>query len=434
MSLDHPLLQVLVVDHRDSRLALPQRLAARGWQLVVQKLDALDTTSWPGVGIIHLPGPESWECLNAVSDRLQDGSYIALCSKEALGCDKIQALIGSAFHDYCEDTAPTRHIADFLERLLAESRPRFDSLPTPPLILGLSPAMTELRHKLSIYGRTELPVLLQGESGTGKEYAAQWIHQHSPRREQPFVTLNCAAIEDSLFCSELFGYQQGAFPGATRSYPGKLREAEGGTLFLDEIGDLSQTSQANLLRFLESEQFTPMGNSCAQHADIRIICASNHCLEDEVDAGNFRLDLFHRLNVLALTLPPLRSHQEDIPVLAEHFLSHHEPPVVLDDSAMATLMEHDFPGNVRELRNCLLRAAVNNRNGIIRSDDLGLAPASESSQAIQSLSQYRNRQERHYIRQCLVECQNNVQEAAKRLQISRSSLYRLIEKHHIPLP
>ncbi len=434
MSLDHPTLRVLIVDNQDSKLALPQRLAAQGWQLVVQKLDALDPSQWPDVGIIHIPAPNQFDALNAVSHQLQEGSYIALCSKQALACEKIQTLIRNTFHDYCEDTVPTQRFAQSLERLLSESRPRIEQLTTPPLILGSSTAMTELRHKLSIYGRTELPVLLQGESGTGKECAAQWVHQHSSRRDQPFIALNCAAIPDNQFSIELFGFEKGAFAGANRKHQGKIHVAEGGTLFLDEIGDLSQTSQATLLRFLESNLYTPLGGSHEQLSDVRIICASNHNLDEEVAAGNFRLDLFHRLNVLGLNLPSLRTHREDIPVLAEHFLNQHEPQVVLDRSALDALMAHDFPGNVRELRNCLLRAAVNNRHGIIRDEDLGLSPCDQSEPATQTLTQYRNRQESHYIRQCLKDCQNNVQEAADRLKISRSSLYRLIEKHHIPLP
>lgn len=415
-------------------LALPQRLAAQGWQLVVQQLHTLDPAQWPGVGIIHIADAAQFDTLDAVTHALQEGSYIALCSKDALASDKIQTLIRKAFHDYCEDSAPTKRFAQSIERLLSEGRPCLETLAAPALILGQSPEMTELRHKLSVYGRTELPVLLQGESGTGKECAAQWIHQHSPRREQPFVALNCAAIPDSQFSAELFGFEQGAFPGASQAYPGRIFAAEGGTLFLDEIGDMSQTSQATLLRFLESSLYTPLGSSQEHLSDVRILCASNHNLDEEVQAGNFRLDLYHRLNVLGLHLPPLRTHLEDIPMLAEHFLCHHEPPVVLDRTAMDALMAHDFPGNVRELRNCLLRAAVNNRHGIILSDDLGLTPSPCTERPTQSLSQYRDRQESHYIRQCLKDCQNNVQEAANRLKISRSSLYRLIEKHHITLP
>lgn len=434
MSLDHPTLRVLIADNQDSTLALPQRLAAQGWQLVIQKLNALEPGQWPSVGLIHIHDPKQYDTLNAVSRQLQEGSYIALCSKEALACDRIQMLIRDAFHDYCEDSAPTQRFAQSLERLLSESRSQIDNLAAPPLILGDSPAITELRHKLSVYGRTALPVLLQGESGTGKECAAHWIHQHSSRREKAFIALNCAAIPDNLFSSELFGYEKGAFPGAAQHYTGKIHEAEGGTLFLDEIGDMSHTSQATLLRFLESSLYTPLGSNREHQSDVRIICASNHDLTREVDAGHFRLDLFHRLNVLALNLPPLRAHPEDIPVLAEHFLHHHEPPVVLDDSAMKALIAHDYPGNVRELRNCLLRAAVNNRHGIIRDEDLGLNPPEKIENTTQTLSQYRNRQESHYIRQCLKECQHNVQEAANRLKISRSSLYRLIEKHHITLP
>lgn len=434
VSLDHPPLRVLIVDNQDSKLALPQRLAAQGWQLVVQKLHTLDPACWPGVGIVHIPGPEFFDALDAVSEQLQEGSYIALCSKQALGSPRIQTLIRTAFHDYCEDSAPTQRFAQSLDRLLAENRPRFDIQPAPPLILGQSRAMTELRHRLSMYGRSELPVLLQGESGTGKECAGQWIHHHSSRREHAFVALNCAAIPDSQFSTELFGYEKGAFPGASRHYSGRVLEAEQGTLFLDEIGDLSLTSQATLLRFLESCSYTPLGSKKEQYSDVRIVCASNHDLDKAVKAGNFRLDLFHRLNVLTLNLPPLRNHLEDIPLLAEHFLGQQEPCVVLDKSAMQSLMAHDFPGNVRELRNCLLRAAVNNRHGIIRSEDLELTPLQTSEPATQSLSQYRDRQESQYIRQCLKECEHNVQEAANRLKISRSSLYRLIEKHHISLP
>ncbi|MGB1465414.1 MAG: sigma-54 interaction domain-containing protein [Alcanivorax nanhaiticus] len=434
MSLDCTLPRVLIVENQGSKLALPERLTARGWRLVVQKLHSLDPSGWPPVGLIHIPGPEAFAALNPVTDTLQKGSYIALCNKEALTCENIQTLIRTAFHDYCEESAPTQRFAQILERLLSETRPHFEQLPTPSLILGSSPEMTELRHRLSVYGHSELSVLLLGESGTGKECAAQWIHHHSPRRERPFVALNCAAIPDTQFSAELFGYEPGAFNGATRKRTGRIAEAEKGTLFLDEIGDMSQTSQATLLRFLETSLYTPLGGDQEHLSDVRIVSASNHNLHEEVHTGSFRLDLFHRLNVLSLDLPPLRQHLEDIPVLVEHFLHHHKPPVTLDSSAMDALMAHDFPGNVRELRNCLLRAAVSNRHGLIRSDDLGLEMPVRAAPPDQSLSQYRDRQESLYIRQCLEECKNNVQEAANRLKISRSSLYRLMEKHRIHLP
>lgn len=434
MSLDHNQPRVLIVENQDSKLALPQRLAAQGWQLVVQKLDQLDPSQWPGIGLIHIPGQEAHETLAPVTGALQKGSYIALCGKEALNSSKIQTLIRTAFHDYCDESAPTQRFAHTLERLLSETRPRFDALPPPSLILGSSIAMTELRHRLSTYGHSELPVLLLGESGTGKECAAQWIHHHSSRREHPFVALNCAAIPDTQFSTELFGHETRMLNGEPQKRVGHIAEAERGTLFLDEIGDMSQTSQTTLLRFLESNCYTPVGGKRERQADVRIVCASNHNLHEEVRTGSFRLDLFHRLNVLSLDLPPLRQHLEDIPVLAEHFLHHHQPPVTLDESAMSALMCHDFPGNVRELRNCLLRAAVNNRHGLIRSEDLGLEEPVRAEPPTQSLSQYRNRQESQYIRQCLEDCKNNVQEAANRLKISRSSLYRLMEKHHIHLP
>jgi Nif-specific regulatory protein len=240
-------------------------------------------------------------------------------------------------------------------------------------IVGRGPAMRAVLDKVQQVARTRAAVMLRGESGTGKEMIARALHRFSPRADKPFIGLNCAALPDTLLEAELFGHDKGAFTGAGGERKGRFEMADGGTLFLDEIGEISPTFQAKLLRVLQEGQFERLGSSKTRTVDVRIIAATNRNLEQAVAEGTFRADLYYRINVVTLVLPPLRERREDIEPLARHFLERFNQEngesLGFDDDALALLTACAFPGNVRELENCITRVATMVRGDVIRSED-----------------------------------------------------------------
>ncbi|QDV81913.1 sigma-54 interaction domain-containing protein [Planctomycetes bacterium TBK1r] len=251
------------------------------------------------------------------------------------------------------------------------------------MIITQSPKIKQLIKFAQRAGRSSAPVLLTGESGTGKELFAELIHQSSPRSSKAMVTVNCAALPENLLESELFGHEKGAFSGAVAARQGRFELANDGTLMLDEVSEIPIASQAKLLRVLESKRFERVGNSTPIDHDVRIVAASNRDLQHEIDEGNFRLDLFHRINVIEIVIPPLRERIGDIPPLAMHFIGQfkHEGEVEiegLDAPAMKALARHDWPGNVRELRNVIHRACVLSDGPRISVEHLGLPETAES--------------------------------------------------------
>jgi two-component system response regulator PilR (NtrC family) len=241
-------------------------------------------------------------------------------------------------------------------------------------LVGRSAPMERLRHLVERVADSPSSVLVTGESGTGKELVARALHRRSSRRDAPFVVVNCGALPEPLMESELFGYEKGAFTGASKSQEGLFRAANGGTLFLDEVGDLPLALQVKLLRVLQEKKVRPVGGARELDVDVRVVAATNVDVERAVAAGTFRQDLFYRLNVLRLQVPPLRERRDDIPVLAAHFLRKqallHGRPLELRPSAQRFLLEHPFPGNVRELENLLERAATLSVTGAIETEDL----------------------------------------------------------------
>ena len=230
-------------------------------------------------------------------------------------------------------------------------------------IIGKSQKMRELFDMIQKVAASQSSVMILGESGTGKELAARSIHTCSPRKSKSFVAVNCGAIPENLIESELFGHKKGSFTGAIRDRPGLFEQAEGGTLFLDEIGELPLLLQTKLLRVLQEREFKRVGDTVTRKADVRVICASNRDLEEQVKIGSFREDLFYRLNVVQLVMPPLRERIEDIPLLAEHFCQKYQAagqgrPAVITPGALKALMNHPFPGNIRELENCIERSLI----------------------------------------------------------------------------
>lgn len=244
-------------------------------------------------------------------------------------------------------------------------------LPDSPDLVGQSPRIREIRRMIEKLGRSQSPVLLLGETGTGKEVVARAIHNANP--QGPFVPIDCSALVGTLIESELFGHAKGAFTGAVASKPGLLEVADGGTAFFDEIGELPRRLQAKLLRVIQDKEIRPVGSLARRRANFRIIAATNRDLARDVERGRFRRDLYYRLNVVALRLPPLRQRREDIPALVEQFLAQHGSQHRLSQEVLGVLMAYDWPGNVRELENCIARMVATNTGPLLHVADLPTA-------------------------------------------------------------
>jgi two-component system nitrogen regulation response regulator NtrX len=301
-------------------------------------------------------------------------------------------------------------------------------------IIGESVPMKALRQQLALMAGTNGRVLIYGESGTGKELVAHAIHAMSPRASEPFIEVNCAAIPEELIESELFGHRKGSFTGATDDKTGKFQKADGGSLFLDEVGDMSLKTQAKVLRALEEQRFEPVGAAASLQVDVRVIAATNKHLEEEIERGNFREDLFYRLNVIPFYVPPLRERREDIPLLADFFLhdfttTYGRKPKELTPEAYAILGEYYWPGNVRELKNLMERIVIMNPQVRVdaRHIPLNLArhtPPERGMERFGSLQEVRESAEREYILRKLEETHGNVSRTAELLGLERSNLYR----------
>jgi two-component system, NtrC family, nitrogen regulation response regulator GlnG len=309
------------------------------------------------VSDIRMPGKSGLELLQALRERYPDLPVIIMTAYSDLE-SAVSAFQGGAF-EYLPKPFDVNHAVELIRRALEQSQRKngqAEENMAAPDILGQAPAMQEVFRAIGRLAQSHATVLINGESGTGKELVAQALHRHSPRADKPFVAINTAAIPKDLLESELFGHERGAFTGATAMRRGRFEQAEGGTLFLDEIGDMPAELQTRLLRVLSDGNFYRVGGHQPIKANVRIIAATHQNLEERVKEGLFREDLFHRLNVIRLRLPPLRERREDIPLLAKYFLqkSAHELNVeqkVLSEAALQYLSAHDFPGNVRQLEN-----------------------------------------------------------------------------------
>jgi Nif-specific regulatory protein len=302
------------------------------------------------------------------------------------------------------------------------------------LLVGASPPIEALRATVRRIADTDLAVLLLGENGTGKEVVARLIHFGSRRRKHPFIAVNCAALTETLLESELFGHEKGAFTDAHEARAGKFELASGGTLFLDEIGDMSLSGQAKLLRVLEEKTIVRVGGSKSIHTDVRVLAATNQKLAELVRARRFREDLYFRLNVVTLELPPLRERVDDVMLLAEHFLREfakragRRPPKI-SAAARKRLESHTWPGNVRELRNLMERLAYLTFGEKIEAEDLAfiLSPGAATPALVDaglSLNDATHEFQKTYIQQSIDRARGNVSQAAKNLGVHRSNLYR----------
>ena len=309
-------------------------------------------------------------------------------------------------------------------------------------IISRSPAMDKIFKILPQVAESESTILIQGETGTGKELLARAIHDLSPRKDKPFVAINCGALPDTLLESELFGYRAGAFTNATKNKPGSFALAEGGTILLDEIGDLSEAFQVRLLRVIQERTYQPLGGIKPVKADVRIIAATNKDLDKLVKSGTFRQDLFYRINVVCLKLPPLRNRKEDIPVLADHFIDlfnrlRGKSVKGMSQEALSLLMFHDYPGNIRELENIIEHAFVLSQDEQIHArclpENFGTcAVTPRSTQA--NINKAIQLTERQVIINALRKNNNNRSAAANELGIHKSTFYRKVKKLEIDLP
>jgi len=321
-----------------------------------------------------------------------------------------------------------------LQRLQEENRQLQTEVNLSHEMLGESPRMRAVYELIRRVAPTDSTVLIQGESGTGKELVARAIHASSLRAGGPFVAINCAAITETLLESELFGHEKGAFTGATSQKKGKVELANGGTLFLDEVAEFALALQAKLLRVLQEREFERLGATRTQKADIRLVAATNRSLLESVEAGTFRRDLYYRLNVVAVTLPPLRERMEDIPLLADHFVAKASRkcrvrPKPLSAEARACLLNYDWPGNVRELEHAIERAVVLGFAESILPEDFPEEIFEASPAASASSSKYQSvvkQQKKQLIEKALQQCNGNYIEAAKMLGLHPNSLLRLI--------
>ncbi len=398
---------------------------------------------------VWLPGKDGLETLAALRERYADLPVLMMSGHGTIET-AVKATKLGAF-DFIEKPLNLDKVLLAIEnalrasRLAQENRYLREHAQRPYTMEGGSPALTELREQIRVVGPTRASVLITGENGSGKELVARAIHAASRRADGPFVEVNCAAIPEELIESELFGHEKGAFTGAARRRRGKFDLADGGTLFLDEIGDMTLKTQAKILRVLQEMRFERVGGSRTHEVDVRVIAATNKDLEAEIQAGRFREDLYYRLNVVPVHVPPLRERAEDIPALFEHFIALYcaeekREPVAVAPEVPALLMRYGWPGNVRELKNVAERMVILCRSdtltaadvppAILREVDPGAAPAGPAP-AGADLRDARRSFERQFIRQHLAACGGNVAQTAERIGLDKSSLYKKMKELEI---
>ncbi|RDK01202.1 sigma-54 dependent transcriptional regulator [Paraburkholderia lacunae] len=418
-------------------------LQSRGWHVAVARsahdLGRLVKTDVACAGIVDLAS-FSLRDLGGLeaSLRQQQIGWIALATSERITDPEVRRLVRHYCFDYVKVPVANAtidylvgHAFGMVTLCEPELAPPVDESGDDEMV-GTCEAMQQLFRTIRKVANTDASVFISGESGTGKELTALAIHERSPRRKAPFVAINCGAIPHHLLQSELFGYERGAFTGASQRKIGRVEAADGGTLLLDEIGDLPLESQASLLRFLQEGKIERLGGRESIPVDVRIISATHVDLEGAMREGHFRADLFHRLCVLRVDEPPLRARGKDIEILAHHVLHKFKIDSArkirgFTPSAIEAMYNYNWPGNVRELINRVRRAIVMAENKLISADDLDLAQFTE--QQTMSLAQAREAAEKRAIEAALLRHRHRLNEAAADLNISRVTLYRLMGHH-----
>lgn len=444
---------LLVEDEEPIRFALREALTKQGYVVedVPTAEEGLERLRAEPVDIVitdvKLPGLRGLEFVSQAK-ALDPELVIIVMSGAASRREAMETLVRGAYDFF---TKPFR-VAELevvmrralekrqLQREVRELRQQLERRYELPGLIGPSGRMQEVLALLAKVLKSNATVLIHGESGTGKELVAELIHRNGPRRDGPMVKVNCAAIPEGLLESELFGHERGAFTGATRQKPGKFELAHGGTIFLDEIGDMAPATQAKVLRVIENRELSRVGGTKPLQVDVRIIAATNKDLAEAVRRKEFREDLYHRLNVFPVVLPPLRERAGDIPLLVEHFLKEirealQKPVSGITAEAMERLMGYSWPGNVRELRNCLERAAIMAEGDVIQAEDLPLAlhlPTEPRSPVKGgTLDERLAEMERLWIIEALKEAHGIQAHAAKRLGISERSLWYRVKKYGV---
>ena len=395
---------------------------------------------------LQMPGPAGMQLLQEIGQRHSDTLCIILTAHDNVHT-AVEAMRKGAY-DVVTKPVDLDHLRLVVSRaldrfeLVVENRKlhhRLEKEVPFRRLVRRSPSMQAAAATIKQVAETDVPVLLRGETGVGKDLVARAIHERSKRRDAPFVAVNCGGFTEELFTSELFGHKRGAFTSAHADRPGRFTLAEGGTLFLDEIGEVSHKNQVELLRVLESHEFQPLGDPQVHRADVRIIAATNRDLEDAVATGVFREDLYYRLNVIPIDIPPLRQRREDIPVLVEMCLdetcrAQNKPPKKISPEAMESLRAYNWPGNVRQLRNLLQRLVVTTPATVILPEHLP-GPLGELAdgpgQFSMALGSSLQEVEAELIRQTLQRLTGNRREAAAILGISVRSLQYKLKQYNI---
>lgn len=453
---------ILVVDDEEAIVSsLGSILQDEGYEVAVAKsgVEALKiyTVDPPDLMLldIWMPEMDGLETLRRVKELVPTAQVMVMSGHGSIETAVKAIKLGA--YDYIEKPLSlenvTLRVKHALEqfRLEEENRSLRTKVQRKFELVGQSPAMQQLRQLIDTAGPTNSRVLVGGENGTGKELVARAIHLQSARADRPFVAVNCAAIPETLIESELFGHEKGSFSGATSMKRGQFEQADGGTLFLDEIGDMSLSTQAKVLRALQEQQFNRVGGTKLLKVDVRVLAASNKDLMKEIEKGTFREDLYYRLNVVPIVVPPLRERREDIPLLIRHFMKLHAEEQGLrtkevTPDAMAVFQQYEWPGNIRELRNLIERLMIMVPGNVIDGAQATMTlqvkapgavaaatPAVQTAasplftQPFDSLRDARNAFEKEYIARKLREHHWNISRTAEDLKIERSHLHRKIK-------
>jgi DNA-binding NtrC family response regulator len=422
--------EVAVAASAESALA-QLRSFAPGLMITDVRMSGMDGITL--LSLVHERAPDvdvvvmtAFQDMRTAVSAMKAGAYDYLV--KPLDLDQIDAVVDRCFRE--------RSLRRRVEQLSAEAAEGH----TLDQLVGADPRMIEIYKRIGMLARVRTPVLVRGDTGTGKELIARAIHFNSPDAEEPFVAVNCTAIPEPLLESELFGHTRGAFTGATSDRRGRFELAGRGTVFLDEIGDTTPAFQAKLLRVLQEHEFYPVGAESVRRCEARIIAATHRPLEQLVADGRFREDLYFRLRVVEITVPPLRERAGDVPALAEHLLriaarDAHRAPLRFSNGALRRLCTHTWPGNVRELENAVRRAVVVAPGGIIEEADLALGaatlPDSTRATPVSNADQTLAAVERAHLEQVLRECGGNKRRACRTLGLTRPRLDRLLERHGI---
>ncbi len=447
--------RILVIDDEQGiRAALGQLLEFEGYEVrtVANATDGItEYQKWrPHLVFldVKMAGMDGMEALKRLRE-LDPSATVVMISGHATIRTAVEATQAGAY-EILEKPLDTDRILVMLRNALShldlqEENVRLkQSIEAPFEIVGKTPVMRALMEKIEKVAATPARVLITGENGTGKELVARALHRMSPRASKPFVEVNCAAIPGELIESELFGHMKGSFTGAIADRAGKFEQANKGTLFLDEVGDMSLAAQAKVLRVLQDNVITRIGSAKPVSVDVRVIAATNKTLENEIAAGKFREDLYYRLNVVPIHVPPIRERREDIPLLAQYFaatLSAREgiPPRTFTPDALERLSSLDWPGNVRELRNTVERLLILAPESQISSrdidrlagqralDDAGLATLTQC----RTFEEFKDAAERAFLLNKLRENDWNVSETARAVEMPRSNLYKKIERYSL---